>query len=120
MQLLQDVSPTKPIRHKEAPLSLLGVRGLRDEPLHRSAQCIPQPTQHRPLANPAHKEIAGSSVNVGGSEPELHTAPSEPSNTSSEDDKPKDKGLNPLETSNSNWNTCYMLNDICGTNRNCK
>ncbi|KAG6459260.1 hypothetical protein O3G_MSEX011282 [Manduca sexta] len=64
LQLLQDVSPTKPIRRKEAApgaaLSLLGVRGLRAEPLHRSAHCLPHPTHaahahahaHRPLLNP--------------------------------------------------------------------
>ncbi|GBP16846.1 Anoctamin-8 [Eumeta japonica] len=80
------------------PLSLLGVRGLRDEPLHRSAHCIPHPTQHRPMpAHPAHKELAASVV-AGGSEPELSAVPSvahsaaSVASGSSEDDKPKDKG----------------------------
>ncbi|XP_053620466.1 anoctamin-8-like isoform X2 [Plodia interpunctella] len=105
LQLLQDVSPTKPIRRKEAtpgaPLSLLGVRGLRDEPLHRSAHCIPHPTQHRPLVNPTLQELSGS-VSAGGSEPDLNSVPSATlsvdtaasalSATSSEEDKPKDKG----------------------------
>ncbi|XP_063393949.1 anoctamin-8 isoform X3 [Cydia fagiglandana] len=100
LQLLQDVSPTKPLRRKEAapgaPLSLLGVRGLRDEPLHRSAHCIPHPTQHRPLVNPTLQELSGS-VSAGGSEPDLNAVPSaapsiDASATSSEDDKPKDKG----------------------------
>ncbi|XP_052758038.1 LOW QUALITY PROTEIN: anoctamin-8-like [Galleria mellonella] len=100
LQLLQDVSPTKPIRRKEAvggaPLSLLGVRGLRDEPLHRSAHCIPQPAHHRPLVNPTLQELSGS-VSAGGSEPDLNAVPSaspsiDASATSSEDDKPKDKG----------------------------
>ncbi|KAL0810979.1 hypothetical protein ABMA28_010272 [Loxostege sticticalis] len=97
LQMLQDVSPTKPIRRKEAtpgaPLSLLGVRGLRDEPLHRSAHCIPHPTQHRPLVNPTLQELSGS-VSAGGSEPDLNAVPStiDISATSSEDDKPKDKG----------------------------
>ncbi|XP_063897375.1 anoctamin-8 isoform X2 [Helicoverpa armigera] len=100
LQTLQDVSPTKPIRRKEvvpgAPLSLLGVRGLRDEPLHRSAHCIPHPTQHRPLVNPTLQELSGS-VSAGGSEPDLNAVPSaapsiDASATSSEDDKPKDKG----------------------------
>ncbi|XP_039765784.1 anoctamin-8-like isoform X1 [Pararge aegeria] len=99
LQLLQDVSPTKPIRRKEgtpgAPLSLLGVRGLRDEPLHRSAHCIPHPTQHKPLINPTLQELSGS-VTAGGSEPDLNAVPlttpsMETSATSSEDDKPKDK-----------------------------
>ncbi|KAM3958420.1 anoctamin 8 white walker [Aphomia sociella] len=99
LQMLQDVSPTKPIRRKEvvpgAPLSLLGVRGLRDEPLHRSAHCIPQP-HHRPLVNPTLQELSGS-VSAGGSEPDLNAVPSaspsiDASATSSEDDKPKDKG----------------------------
>lgn len=79
-----------------APLSLLGVRGLRDEPLHRSAHCIPHPTQHRPLVNPTLQELSGS-VSAGGSEPDLNAVPSsapsiDASATSSEDDKPKDKG----------------------------
>ncbi|CAH0697389.1 unnamed protein product [Spodoptera exigua] len=100
LQALPDVSPTKPIRRKEAtpgaPLSLLGVRGLRDEPLHRSAHCIPHPTQHRPLVNPTLQELSGS-VSAGGSEPDLNAVPSsapsiDASATSSEDDKPKDKG----------------------------
>lgn len=100
LQTLQDVSPTKPIRRKEAtpgaPLSLLGVRGLRDEPLHRSAHCIPHPTQHKPLINPTLQELSGS-VSAGGSEPDLNAVPSvtpsiDASATSSEDDKPKDKG----------------------------
>ncbi|XP_063834027.1 anoctamin-8-like [Ostrinia nubilalis] len=97
LQMLQDVSPTKPIRRKEvvpgAPLSLLGVRGLRDEPLHRSAHCIPHPAQHRPLVNPTLQELSGS-VSAGGSEPDLNAVPStiDISATSSEDDKPKDKG----------------------------
>ncbi|KAJ2944913.1 hypothetical protein O0L34_g1807 [Tuta absoluta] len=77
-----------------APLSLLGVRGLRDEPLHRSAHCIPHPTQHRPLVNPTLQELSGS-VTAGGSEPDLNSVPSvaptiEASHTSSEVDKPKD------------------------------
>ncbi|CAK1547789.1 unnamed protein product [Leptosia nina] len=96
--MLQDVSPTKPILRKEAnpgaPLSLLGVRGLRDEPLHRSAHCIPHPTQHRPLVNPTLQELSGS-VSAGGSEPDLNAVPSptslDTSATSSEDDKPKEK-----------------------------
>ncbi|XP_028171924.1 anoctamin-8-like [Ostrinia furnacalis] len=96
LQMLQDVSPTKPIRRKVvpgAPLSLLGVRGLRDEPLHRSAHCIPHPAQHRPLVNPTLQELSGS-VSAGGSEPDLNAVPStiDISATSSEDDKPKDKG----------------------------
>ncbi|CAH0598318.1 unnamed protein product [Chrysodeixis includens] len=75
-----------------APLSLLGVRGLRDEPLHRSAHCIPHPAQHRPLVNPTLQELSGS-VGAGGSEPDLNAVPAlDVSNTSSEDDKPKDKG----------------------------
>ncbi|XP_045519349.1 anoctamin-8-like isoform X2 [Pieris brassicae] len=98
LQMLQDVSPTKPILRKEAnpgaPLSLLGVRGLRDEPLHRSAHCIPHPTHHRPLVNPTLQELSGS-VSAGGSEPDLNAVPSptslDTSATSSEDDKPKDK-----------------------------
>ncbi|XP_045506984.1 anoctamin-8-like [Colias croceus] len=97
LQMLQDVSPTKPILRKEgagAPLSLLGVRGLRDEPLHRSAHCIPHPTQHRPLVNPTLQELSGT-VSAGGSEPDLNAVPSttsiDTSATSSEDDKPKDK-----------------------------
>ncbi|XP_026316071.1 anoctamin-8-like [Hyposmocoma kahamanoa] len=108
LQMLQDVSPTKSaLRRKEAtpgaPLSLLGVRGLRDEPLHRSAHCIPQPTQHRPLVNPTLQELSGT-VSAGGSEPDLNAAGAPPnapaasvtpsvdiSATSSEDDKPKDK-----------------------------
>ncbi|CAH0714916.1 unnamed protein product, partial [Brenthis ino] len=97
LQILQDVSPTKPIRRKEgAPLSLLGVRGLRDEPLHRSAHCLPH--AHRPLAHPTLQELSGS-VSAGGSEPDLNAVPSavpsapsmDISATSSEDDKPKDK-----------------------------
>ncbi|CAG4995127.1 unnamed protein product [Parnassius apollo] len=101
LQMLQDVSPTKPVRRKEGtagpPLSLLGVRGLRDEPLHRSAHCLPHPTQHRPLVNPTLQELSGT-VSAGGSEPDLNavpsSAPSQPSvdaSASSEDDKPKDK-----------------------------
>ncbi|XP_037302884.1 anoctamin-8-like, partial [Manduca sexta] len=107
LQLLQDVSPTKPIRRKEAApgaaLSLLGVRGLRAEPLHRSAHCLPHPTHaahahahaHRPLLNPTLQELSGS-VSAGGSEPDLNAVPSsapsiDVSATSSEDDKPKDK-----------------------------
>ncbi|XP_048487128.1 uncharacterized protein LOC125490826 [Plutella xylostella] len=99
LQILQDVSPTKPIRHKEsvpgAPLSLLGVRGLRDEPLHRSAHCLPQ-TPHRPRANPTLQELIGT-VSAGGSEPDLNAVPSgapsiiDASATSSEDDRPKEK-----------------------------
>ncbi|CAB3237937.1 unnamed protein product [Arctia plantaginis] len=100
LQTLQDVSPTKPIRRKDgtpgAPLSLLGVRGLRDEPLHRSAHCIPHPAQHKQLINPTLQELSGS-VSAGGSEPDLNAVPSaapsiDASATSSEDDKPKDKG----------------------------
>ncbi|XP_060807680.1 anoctamin-8 isoform X2 [Amyelois transitella] len=93
LQLLQDVSPTKPIRRKEAgaPLSLLGVRGLRDEPLHRSAHCLPHPALPRP-GNPALQEVSGS-VSAGGSEPDLNAAPARaPDAACSEDDKPKDKG----------------------------
>ncbi|XP_075986029.1 anoctamin-10-like isoform X2 [Anticarsia gemmatalis] len=102
LQTLPDVSPTKPLRRKVmegtagAPLSLLGVRGLRDEPLHRSAHCIPHPAQHKPLINPTLQELSGS-VSAGGSEPDLNAVPSaapsiDASATSSEDDKPKDKG----------------------------
>ncbi|XP_037877100.1 anoctamin-8 isoform X2 [Bombyx mori] len=94
LQILQDVSPTKPIRRKEAapgtPLSLLGVRGLRDEPLHRSAHCLPHPALHRPPPNPALQELSGT-VSAGASEPDLNAVPADASMTSSEDDKPKDK-----------------------------
>ncbi|XP_041972095.1 anoctamin-8-like isoform X2 [Aricia agestis] len=99
LQILPDVSPTKPLRRKEvAPagaLSLLGVRGLRDEPLHRSAHCIPNPHPARIALNPTLQELSGS-VSAGGSEPDLNAVPSaapsiDASATSSEDDKPKDK-----------------------------
>ncbi|XP_013164040.1 PREDICTED: uncharacterized protein LOC106115257 [Papilio xuthus] len=109
LQMLQDVSPTKPIRRKEgagAPLSLLGVRGLRDEPLHRSAHCIPHPAHHRPLVNPTLQVFFSQELSGGvsaGSEPDLNAVPAPPatapsaapsldvSATSSEDDRPKDK-----------------------------
>nr|XP_032521785.1 anoctamin-8 isoform X2 [Danaus plexippus plexippus] len=90
LQILQDVSPTKPIpRRKQEGLSLLGVRGLRDEPLHRSAHCIPHPT--RPLANPALQELSGGPI--AGSEPDLNASvtPSMETSASSEDDRPRDK-----------------------------